>query len=457
MSESDYKPKRVTAQDIRAWYAPIKVETVSHGPISLTPFGADSHYRAVASAVDDRLDDLSQSKVVLNALQEHESGEQDSDLAIGDWNREDLARLLPEYMAQPRSRLTPPNPSEDVLESFARQCRVKLDAHTELGKQIFSTIQKTYVPFQGISDSILRMPILFDAYYTNPLMTAAQQIVDSQRTWTMAIESTVGASRKHLLDISSSMSSLADSLVWVQPNLMAFNGFWRQTAELWKSIDKWLVDIQQRIERDKKLRALGIDVERLRFGDVTTWLSLVYSVLETNAEVEAASQAILELTNSETFRSEITRRLEVLPEPVRTLRTDAISQGLEAHRSERYIISCTVLMAQLDGLVGDILVELEAARGARRSRRRDFGKRIRALEELTDPEHAYPSVLASHFGVVDPPFGMEDENTIGFDRVRHNIMHGHPDAPYCKEQSAKIIFMILSLLTQFVSEDDDLI
>lgn len=457
MGEAEEAKKKLTVEDIKRQFAPVRIGTRSHGSILLSVFGSQSHYRAVASAVTEhKSDSYAFSVVVLESLLDEISDQDPADVAFYKWKRQDLANVLNDYMGQPRSRFVAPHESDDEFDDFAAQCKTKLDDHIELGRQAVASIQKAIAPFGVVAESISKMTKFFDAESTFPSIMAVDRMLEPSRWLSEAIEPFASVQSESFLGVTNSMQLVSDSLIGLQPKMWALDGFFRQANQLRETIDTLLRHLEERIKNDKHLRALGIDIERLRLTGGATWLSLIYAVLYQEDENTETSRAIIELASSKELQSEVFKLLDAMPDAVRDLRVEAIRQGLDAHNTGSYISSCTVLLAQLDGLLGDFLVEFEKASGVRGSRRRDLKQRIKALEDLNDPEHNYPSVIAAQYGVVEPPFGMGSEKHIGFARTRHEIMHGHPDAPYCIEQSARFVFLILSLLSVHISLDDEI-
>lgn len=487
---------RWTAEERKKFIEPVRVETQSHGVLLLAKYGSDGQLEAIASAADQGLDNFAFSVSVLESLVVRHGHEDSSEVALHMWDRNEIAAVLVAYMSDRRSNLIALDESEDIFEAFATQCKSKLNDRLQLMSETEQSLRKTVAPFNAITgyfqksvtsfldtvraptlksmndlnrdpsrqlaESITSMADLHSQQFFNAsgfglrlYSVAGQRLLPSQKL-AESIRSFAGIQSQSLFNVSNTLETMAASFSRaIQPDLKDFAPFLGATDKLWEQTRDFLRQLEEQLKRDEQLRAQGIDIERLRLSGRATWLPHVYAVLDASGDDAATSTAIVELASSEVLQNEIFLHLEGLPTHVRETRVDAIGQGLRAHNAGNFIVSCTMLASQLDGLLGDILIELEQLDGGAGDRRKGTRQRITALQSLTDPENDLPKLITQHYMDAGTEVGIESEQPKSFYDVRNNIMHGDPNAEYSREESAKFIFLILSLLSVHVSLDEE--
>ena len=459
MTNSEDAKDGQRSQGFRMNSSPIELQTENYGTVLIRPIWTGDDYARVRQAINASKDDsLSAARQILKILQ---SSKGEPPVDFESIPRREIETLLAAYMNEKRTRLTPARLGVDVTLDFVTQIESVVERYENLLREAISNEPHSMKKLRNsgllysIDPAALFPPISFNlmpltATALDAIQRRSGQFAALATPPSSSIDLVSAAAGMSLSDLAESIKSpmqklvdtsttLTDSMCGLWLGEQTLSQFTDLSSGYWSGFEELIEQLEERIKRDETLRSMGIDVDRLNVTGAFDWLIKVSDAIDKAGDDEEATKALIAYANSEVVRLEIDQLVTELPEDTRAIRIEAINQALEAHDRGHYYASCTLLIAQIDGILGDILVELQRQNGAGENRLTGLRARIRDLDSFVDPNNQFPSVINAENDFIDP---------------RNRIAHGDPEGDFSERQSAKQIFLLLSLLCVHLDRND---
>jgi hypothetical protein len=198
------------------------------------------------------------------------------------------------------------------------------------------------------------------------------------------------------------------------------------------SLDRFLGTFPDPQElKEDALREVGLDVDVLRWEGLESYIEQFDAVVMEHAPALGSSHFILMLAQWPQLPKLVTNLASQLPEAFRDHRITGLKESLAAFQQGHFHAATVTLSAQLDGLMGDLVVLSQVASNSAVYRLDGIRERLNHIRNEFRNGKIQSSVL-----VAKGPFF----------RARNDIAHGDPNAPLSEEMAVRLLLHIVTVL-----------
>jgi hypothetical protein len=183
--------------------------------------------------------------------------------------------------------------------------------------------------------------------------------------------------------------------------------------------------------KDESLRDVGLDVDILRWEGLDDHIEQFEEVLLDHAPASGSTELAWMLARWPKMPEMVLDLANQLPEPFRDHRVSGLSESIHSFQMNHFQVATISLSAQLDGLMGDLVVLSRDPDNASGDRLNGISARLSHVRNEFRSGYIQSSVL-----VQKGPFF----------KARNDIAHGDPRAPLTEEMVVRLMLHILSVL-----------